>query len=251
MNLRLTIIIAMLFITSCSSDYEQGIKNYKADKYVEALEHLRKVKVTDDKYDSAQIKISEIEKILADTQIEKERRDSIAYVEQQKKELEDFKNQLKREIEVFKTFDGNKYRGDVSAIQTELVIFAAWAGEIRRAEYSSDIEVRRLGKTLKAKVINLQKSEFPKLRKAYGAILKEKLWVENINVKTIGTGYTILEFEGGVFASNKNIQDTQETFRDMLNQLRFKRTNYKWYEYDDEYTYYSMKTGKDSDLVSL
>jgi hypothetical protein len=33
--------------------------------------------------------------------------------------------------------------------------------------------------------------------------------------------------------------------------LKFKRTNYKWYDYDDEYTYYSMETKADGELVNL
>ncbi|MDO8930074.1 MAG: hypothetical protein Q7W54_13950 [Bacteroidota bacterium] len=158
---------------------------------------------------------------------------------------------MNREIESIKSFDGSKYRDDVSSIQIEIVLFGAWAKIIKDAEDHTDKDINRLGEKLKTKVISLQKSEFPKLRKNYGEVLNQKLWTENIKVRTKDTGYTTLEFEGGIFASNKNKQDTQNTLSEILNLLRFKRINYKWYEYDDEYTYYSLITEPDGALVDI
>ena len=259
---RLLIFCMTMLLASCTDNYKEGIKNYNENNYDNALTYLNKVENSDENYDKAQSKIVEIDSILTQMKIEKSRKDSIAAVEQakqdsiarvekEKKELEDFKAQLNREIESIKTFDGSTYRDDVSSIQIEIALFATWAKILKDAEKHKDKEINNLGKSLKWKVVSLQKAEFPKLRKNYGEILKQKLWEQNIKVKTKGTGHTTLEFEGGIFANNKNKQDTQQTLSEILNMLRFKRINYKWYEYDDEYTYYSLKTGGDGDLVDL
>ncbi|MBK8487590.1 MAG: hypothetical protein IPL48_07365 [Bacteroidetes bacterium] len=251
----LTIILA-----SCTNNYEEGIKDFDEKKYDSALIFLRKVENSDKNYENAQSKIGEIDSILTQLKIEKYQQDSIATMEQvkqdriarieiEKKEFEEFKSKLDREIESFKTFDGSQYRGDISSIQIEIALFAFWSKIIIDSENHENVEINSLGKVLKSKVIALQKSEFPKMRKNYGEVLNKKLWTDNIKVKTKGSGYTTLEFEGGVFANNQNKQDTQQALSDILNQLRFKRINYKWYEYDDEYTYYSLKTGQDGDLV--
>ena len=97
----------------------------------------------------------------------------------------------------------------------------------------------------------IQVSEFPKLRKAYGKIVAKKLWVENIEVEVFGNNSKTIQFTGGIFANNKNKQETQETLSEMLNFLRFKKANYKWYEYDDEYTYYDLDSKNDNEIVEL
>ncbi|HTO15651.1 MAG TPA: hypothetical protein VLZ83_07760 [Edaphocola sp.] len=252
----------MILLNSCTNNYKEGMKKYNEKNFDNALVHLRKVESTDKNYKIAQNKIREIdsilfqikkEKIIQDSvsKVEKASKDSIARIKREQKEIEDFKIQLSREIESFKTINGETYRDDVSSIQLEIALFKAWANNIKKAKNHKDKEINRLGNTLNLKTIALQKSEFPQLRKNYGDILKQKLWLENIKVKTKGTGYNTLEFEGGIFANNKNKQNTQQTLSEMLNLLRFKRINYKWYEYDDDYTYYSLKTLQDGDLVEL
>ncbi|MBK7342492.1 MAG: hypothetical protein IPJ06_04910 [Saprospiraceae bacterium] len=252
----------MISFVSCTDNYEEGIKNYTENEYENALTYLKQVEKSDENYSKAQSKITEIDSTLRQMEIDKSQRDSTAkaeqskryfkaIVEKEKKELEDLKSQLNREIESIKTFDGSPYRNEVSSIQLEIALFATWAKIIRDAETNPNKEINKLGLSFKRKVVGVQKSEFPKLRKNYSEILKQKLWEENIEVKAKGSGYTTLEFEGGIFANNKNKQDTQQTLSEILNLLRFKRINYKWYEYDDEYTYYTLKTGQDHDLVDL
>ena len=97
--------------------------------------------------------------------------------------------------------------------------------------------------------MRLRLRTFPKIRKAYYEFLRKNLWESDIDVDLSGSGNTILKFTGGSFAANKNIKITQETLREMLTMLRFKQTQYRWYEGEDEYTYYKMKTPKDSEIV--
>ena len=246
------LILSLIFILSnCTNNYEEGIKSFDEKNYDQALTSFKEVNETDKNFDLAQIKIREIDSIKTQIRIEKERQDSIEKVERRKKEAEELKDKVIREIEGIKTFNGSAYRDDVSSLQIEIALFATWAKIIGEADYSLDKEINNLGKTLKSKVIALQKTEFPKMRKNYGEILKKKLWSEDISVSTKGTGHTTLEFIGGIFASNQNKQDFQETLNEILSQLRFKRVNYKWYKYDDEYTYYSIKTEQDGELVEL
>ena len=72
---------------------------------------------------------------------------------------------------------------------------------------------------------------------------------ENIEVEVFGNNSKTIQFTGGIFANNKNKQETQETLSEMLNLLRFKKVNYKWYKYDDEYTYYELDSKNDNEIT--
>lgn len=91
-----------------------------------------------------------------------------------------------------------------------------------------------------------QKVIFPILRKAYVKVLKDALWEDDIDVKYSGT---TISFIGGKFAANRNIAEFHDIARDALVKIRFKRVNYKWYKYDEEYSYYTLYPGSDSDPV--
>ena len=160
--------------------------------------------------------------------------------------------QLQREINsINKGVDFSTYRGSVDLVQMELILFGAWTQIIEEALEYDDVEVQNLANNLKSKVQNLQKREFPKLRKAYKEAIYKNLWIEDIETSILGNGNTTLQFTGGIFASNKNKQEFQDALNEILHSLRFKRINYKWYEYDDEYTYYTLKTPKDNELVKF
>lgn len=165
----------------------------------------------------------------------------------------DIKQNLKEEIESLssKSFDGSGYRGTVESIQLELALFQSYAQMINDAQNSTDIEAIELSQKLKEKVQKVQIAEFPKMRKAYGEIVHDKLWAENIETAVLGKGNRTIQFTGGALANNKNKQAVQDALREMLGLLRFKRANYKWYKYDDEYTYYTMSTADDGDIVDL
>ena len=48
-----------------------------------------------------------------------------------------------------------------------------------------------------------------------------------------------------------HVGDLQSSLEDMLKKLRFDRVNYKWYEYDDKYNYFDLKSPKDVDIVPI
>lgn len=164
----------------------------------------------------------------------------------------EIKEQLDREISsIDKGIDFTSYKESIELIQLELVLFQVWAKKINEAKSSNNNDIKELGEKLETKVKMIQVSEFPKLRKAYGKIVAKKLWVENIEVEVFGNTSKTIQFTGGIFANNKNKQETQEALSEMLNFLRFKKANYKWYEYDDEYTYYDLDSKDDNEIVEL
>lgn len=223
---------------------------------------FQRVEENDDNYHLAQVKVKDLEDTLRRRRLEALYIDSIARVEQFRKdsiskfqkeieELEKFKNRLIQEIKGVQTFNGSEYRNEVTSIQIEMALFVVWADLAEEAIDHTDSEINKLGDKLNSKLIHLQRRELPMLRKAYGDILKKKLWTEDIEVHTKGSSHSTIEFTGGLFASNKNIQATQETLREMFTLLRFRRVNYKWYKYDDEYTYYSLNPESDGTIVKL
>jgi hypothetical protein len=238
------IVMGTLLITACTNNYKKGMKCFEEGKYEEAKTYFFMVTSNQKDYAAAQIKKNESDSLLG-----------VIAIERQAKEFTELKEQIKREIKSIDEFDGSKYRADVPSLQLEVGLFSAWNKIIRQAEALAlvydDNEANTLARTLKTKVGALQKAEFPKIRKRYGDILNKKLWEDDIEVKAKGSGYTTLEFVGGAFAANKNKQEMQNAVREVVTFFRFDRVNYKWYQGDDEYTYYTLSTSPDETLVNL
>lgn len=87
------------------------------------------------------------------------------------------------------------------------------------------------------------------MRKSYLDHIKDEMWRNDIDVSIEGKSKTTLNFTGGYFASNRNKEEFQTLQQDMLELLRFKRVNYRFTKYDDEYNYYDVKSPKDGDVL--
>lgn len=86
----------------------------------------------------------------------------------------------------------------------------------------------------------LWKVKSPQLRKQYVSIIKDKLWENDIDVKTTNGGKDIW-FIGGIFAAHKNIKDFEAQTEENLKALGFHRAYYRWVDSDlAEYTYYDL-----------
>lgn len=167
---------------------------------------------------------------------------------------EDEKNirQLKNEIKsISEGVNGSKYRETIESLQIEIVLFAAWADIITNNISSENQEIASLAKELKSKVEKVQVAEFPLIRKRYSEIVANKLWEHDVYIDVIGKSRRTLNITGGIFAANKNIKEFQENIHSLLQQFRFNQTRYRWYKGADEYDYYTIYEGKDSDLVIL
>ncbi|MDR6760331.1 hypothetical protein J2Y38_000510 [Flavobacterium sp. 2755] len=177
---------------------------------------------------------------------------SASSTEEKTKDIPNQIAQLKREIvSIEEGVNFSTYRNTVEATQMELVLFAAWAKNINEALSSENDEVKTLGKELEKKVKNIQIKEFPVLRKAYAKAVYHKLWEQNIETQVLGNKNKTIQFTGGYFANNGNKAQTQQTLQEALKMFRFSKVNYKWYKYDDEYTYYEIDSPNDSELMSF
>jgi len=162
------------------------------------------------------------------------------------------KEELERELKsITEGIDFSKYRGTVESLQLELVLFEIWAKIIKESEVSSDSEIQTLARKLKSKVENIQNKEFPILRQEYASFAAKIMWENDIEVYTSGTANGYINFIGGTFVANKNKQALQEQLQEILTMFRFKQSRYRWYKGDDEYTYWTIYKGKDSELVNF
>lgn len=162
----------------------------------------------------------------------------------------DLKTRLQKEI---KSLDKNKDFSEnitsVDGIVITLALYKVYASIIKEGKDSKNIDEQKLAADLEKKVVTSQILTFPKLRLAYYKLIKEKLWENDVEVRIIGSKNKTLQFTAGYFAANKNIQETQTTLYEMLSNLRFSQTQYKWYSGDDEYTYYNIESPKDSEII--
>ncbi len=163
---------------------------------------------------------------------------------------ENLKTKLEKEInDIENGKDFSSFRKSRESILIEIALFSYWTDLIMKASVDTAGEISSLGKKLEKSLKKIQLKEFPLLRKSYAEFVKNKLWESDIDVTISGNNYTTITLIGAVFASNKNKQDVQNELSEILNILRFKRINYKWYKYDDEYTYWKLYEGKDTDPV--
>lgn len=159
-------------------------------------------------------------------------------------------NYLKGKLLQIKQFDNSKYSGDFQSIESEVDIIEQFAYEVGKSIASTDDSIKLIGADMQKALKALQIKEFPRLRKEYAKISKQLLWEKDIEVKNYGTAFTTLEFTGALFAANANKQQFQETLSRKFFKLRFKKIIYKWYEYDDRYTYYTLTPPSDSEIYN-
>lgn len=153
------------------------------------------------------------------------------------------RNSLNTEIETLEMIE-KKPIASIDDVNNRFEILEVSISSCKNAiKYSGNKEISLLISKLKTKISSVQTKFYPKFRRIYIATLKEKLWSENIEVSGSGSSITLI---GGVFANNKNKQQSYEAMYPMLTKYRFKRINFKWYKYDDEYTYWTVKTPVDS-----
>lgn len=180
--------------------------------------------------------------------------DSILAVEDARKEairLEEYERnkitpeKIDAKISELRNMNWDFYRGSVENLMKEVIFFQDNCNYAFLSNESADPSLTPKIKEYDRFFKNLQKQEFPKMRAEYARISKNILWEHNIDVKQSGTSIT---FIGGIFANNANKKEFQDKIHDAVSDLRFKRVNYKWYKYDDEYTYYTISSPQDDEL---
>lgn len=161
---------------------------------------------------------------------------------------EEMKDRLSTQIEELPSID---FASLVSDSATDYMVAVGWFGGVKmlidQAYEYNDPDIDVLAKQLESILINTQIHEFPKLRKAYADYVDTLMWEHNIDAFAKGEAYGTLELVGATFANNANIKTFQLELQDMLKLLRFDRVNYKWYEYDSDYTYFTIDSLLDSE----
>jgi len=231
----------------------EAAKNYiEQENYSRAISNLEDIDKENPLYSEAQILLQKADSLNKMTEEEKRLAQEMEAKKAAEEEKLKQKEQLEREIKSINDgVDFLTYRGTVDALQMELVLFGTWADIIEKGETSDDPEIQKLAKQLKPKVVNLQVREFPRLRKEYADVVAKKMWENDIEVYANGTGNRYINFTGGLFAANKNKKDFQEQLHEILTMFRFNQSRYRWYEGQDEYTYWTIYEGKDSELVTF
>ena len=160
--------------------------------------------------------------------------------------------QVEREIAGLDNFDVSTYTASKETITIGLALFSVWADLARKASHHklSPSQKKRV-EVYRNKVRRVQANSLPRLRDAYGPVLRKSLWQFDMEASTYGAGYRTIEFVGGVFAANRNIEEFHGQMRETLHQLRFKEARYKWYKGADRFTYYKLDSPPDTELVVL
>ncbi|WP_339794813.1 hypothetical protein [uncultured Imperialibacter sp.] len=231
----------------------QQAKNYiEQENYSRAVTRLEDIDTASSFYQEAQELIKKADSLNTVTEEQKRLATELEAKQAAEEELKSQKEQLEREIKAVNNgVDFSTYRGSVDALQLEIVLFGTWANIITEGENSEDPQIKRLAKQLKPKIVNLQVSEFPKMRQEYAKVVANLMWEHDVYVNASGSRNVYLNFVGVLFAANKNIKDAQEQLQDAPKLFRFKQTRYRWYKEADEYTYYTTYEGTDSDLVDF
>ena len=158
-------------------------------------------------------------------------------------------SRLKKEIEGIKNgVDFSTFRGEIVNLQMAIVLFTSWGEMVREGLKSSNPEDVKLANELKKLVLKTQEKELPNIRKNYIEVARKKLWESNIEVSGGGRGNTTINLTGGSFFNNKNKSDVQGTISSVLEQFRFKRSNYRAYDGQDQYDYFTIDSPKDGEL---
>lgn len=121
--------------------------------------------------------------------------------------------------------------------------FEELAAIIKQSDYEkeeiTDSTVIRFANRNTTAALEMIPAIMPAYRKQYAKLLGDELWRANIEVKLLNKGKT-LELVGGIFASNNAIAEMQEKIAGTLRTYGFTRVQYRWVEYDQEYTYYDL-----------
>lgn len=236
----------LLLVVSCFNvdNYDLGVKSFREGDYNEARFQFKFVKSDHPKYDSIAIYTTWLDSI---TELEKVA-EQIVLREEQKKQREKLIDEGSSVLDLIKTYSSSSIPSDLIMIMTEIELYSRWGKSSEKFSNIQNDTIQKIGSDIRAALAKLQKNRLPKLRKAYGEALNNKLWEDDIEVRPGNAGYRTLNLYGGIFTANRNIKDFQAQLQEQLQKLRFSQTRYRWYDGADEFTYYDLTPPKDSEL---
>lgn len=245
------------------SDVElQALKESSPNEYLEYVQeregderYLAELSELKPEEHQAEIKKREAEEAAREAQriAEREKRENERAAARQQvldEKVSNYVAQINREIDGFSDFNPREYTDSQTSLGVGLGLLTAMTKIYEEGEdLPLTSEQEALRQQFKAKLIQTQKKALPIFRDAYGPVMLKDLWEHDASARTFGSNFTTVEFVAGMFAANRNIKQFQESVSNSLHQLRFKQARYKWYKEDDEYTYYTLDTFSDDELI--
>jgi hypothetical protein len=135
-------------------------------------------------------------------------------------------------------------------IAISVAMFSALAAVYRDgASLGLSAEQEAVRQRFKRRLIEWQVAALPELRNRYGPAMSQRVWREDMEVRTTGNGYRTVDLIWGGFAANQNIADFHMTALESFEALRFTRARYFWYRGADRWQYYTLEVPSDRDLV--
>lgn len=213
---KILILLSSFLIISCeyNSDYNQAFELYKSANYKESLEFLKYINKNDVKFTK---KANELKIKI------KKSMDSVYNIQ-----IKEYSNIIDSKILQLKSnnIDNISFYKSVEIIKDD---------SINNTIDSIKIKYNNL-----LKLANQSKSKnLNKFRIDYAKNLKDKLWRNNIDV-FLSNNNKYINFTGGTFASNANIEDFYNEIKYDLKDLEFKRANFRWYKNADEFQYFTI-----------
>jgi len=166
------------------------------------------------------------------------------------REAIEYGERLHRELDIISSFKINIYLKDRVGILLGVSLFSDLATIAEEGEsIELNAEQAALLRRFKREVSRFQQTVLPRLRDAFGPVLRKQLWEHDISAKTIGKGYRTIQFVGGAFAANSNIKAFNDEMWETFNILRFKQVRYKWYAEASDYTRFKVESPDDDKLI--
>lgn len=160
---------------------------------------------------------------------------------------------LKSLINNIDKFDNTLFDNNLDSLVLEILSFNILNEGIKRTKNNNDKEVKKLNFILKTKTINLQKKEFPILRKKFVKIFTKTIDMPNAKILISDKNLDTLVLITPNFL-NKNKYQIEQLHKPALNfylNLRFKKIIYKASENPIIPDFkYNINSPKDTDLGS-
>lgn len=146
---------------------------------------------------------------------------------------------------------GGRPMKSMEQIADYLAAFSIWAFACQDApRFNLNETENNLLTAFRKKAEAVQAEALPKLRDAFGPILRAQLKELEIGARTLGKSFIVAEFTGAPFGMEENILQFHEQVRMVLFQLRFKQADYKVTKDGTLLKSIAVSDFKDTDLIA-
>lgn len=116
------------------------------------------------------------------------------------------------------------------------------------AKANTDEKIGEQRETMKKKMEQVQRRDFPELRTAYVESKKEALDEQHVAIGLAGDHQEVLTFEGKMFKPKQVQEDFMKNIYGIVNDLRFKKVVYKWSEAPEGRHNYEIRSKEDAEI---